>query len=519
MSDVLHAPADILFYKNQKFFDYVRNITSDIVVDILQLQEINSAQILLCVENALDILYLDCDELAHLKKRVGFTLNNGDYIIRPGVRESFDFLINSLKLKVNEDKHVIQSNDNTGNGALLEQIVDAHNNEGNTFMKAFIENIVNNLKRSKNNYQYNEYVKRFALSLYILAGRNAYEFVRINLPGAIPSIATIESYMKCTNVQITECEFRFKSLKHHLNRIDSRHGFCAEDCTSVVKKISYDRISNSFIGFCTPLNNGVPQPVYFQTDNFHMLENWFKIAEKSSLLNLHMIQPITTDLSQSAPFILAAYGTNNKVISTGIIRRWLYIYNECSKESIRIIGFSTDCDAKYLKSMRLVSRFFANLPNIPITDNNDDNLFEIHVPAKWSSWFFLQPKQILLFMQDPIHLCTKLRNRILSAKATLLIGTQQVNIKHLEDLIDNSSKLDHNLVKSDIFPKDKQNFTSCLKISSKDVLSMLTENSNTTATRFYLTIIHLTILAYIDKTTSVSDRIYFAWITVFMCRF
>ncbi|CAF1513310.1 unnamed protein product, partial [Didymodactylos carnosus] len=55
----------------------------------------------------------------------------------------------------------------------------------------------------------------------------------------------------------------------------------------------------------------------------------------------------------------------------------------------------------------------------------------------------------------------------------------------------------------------KPNFSSCLKISSKDVLSMLTENSNTTATRFYLTIIHLTILAYIDKTTSVSDRIYF----------
>ncbi|CAF1260361.1 unnamed protein product [Didymodactylos carnosus] len=176
--------------------------------------------------------------------------------------------------------------------------------------------------------------------------------------------------MKCTNVQIAECEFKFKSLKHHLGGINSDHGFCAEDCTNVVKKISYDRISNSFIGFCTPLNNGVPQPIYFETDNFYTLENWFKTAEKSSLLNFHMIQPITSNLSQSAPFILY-----------------------------------------------------------------------------------------------------------------------------------------------------KQNFTSCLKISSKDVLSMLTENSNTTAIRFCLTIIHLTILAYIDKTISVSDRIYFAWITAFMCQF
>ncbi|CAF1444162.1 unnamed protein product, partial [Didymodactylos carnosus] len=116
-----------------------------------------------------------------------------------------------------------------------------------------------------------------------------------------------------------------------------------------------------------------------------------------------------------------AYGTNNK-------------------ELIRIIGFSTDCGPKYFKSMRLVSVFFADLPNIPVIDNNDNRLFAINVPAKWSSWCFLKCKQLLLFMQDPIHLCTKLRNRLLSTKATLLIGTQQVNIKHLEDLIDNSSK-------------------------------------------------------------------------------
>ncbi|CAF1073586.1 unnamed protein product [Didymodactylos carnosus] len=179
-------------------------------------------------------------------------------------------LINSLKPKANDDKHVIQSNDNIGNDASLEQMADAHSNEDNTFMKAFIENV----------------------------------------------------------------------------------------------------------------------------DNFHTLENWFKTAEKSSLLNLLMFQPITSNLSQSAPFTLAAYGPNNKVISIDIIRRWLYIYNECLKQSIRIIGFSTDCDAKYLKSMRFVSGFFASLPNIPIIGNKDDNLFEINILAKWSSWFFLN-KQTL----------------------------------------------------------------------------------------------------------------------------
>ncbi|CAF0916660.1 unnamed protein product [Didymodactylos carnosus] len=103
-------------------FNYVPNIRSDIIVDILQLQETHCTRTLLCVENVPDILYLDCDGLAHLKKCAGFTLTNGDYIIRPGVKESFDFLV-SLKLRANADKHGIQSNTNTGNKAPFVKLV------------------------------------------------------------------------------------------------------------------------------------------------------------------------------------------------------------------------------------------------------------------------------------------------------------------------------------------------------------------------------------------------------------
>ena len=68
-------------------------------------------------------------------------------------------------------------------------------------------------------------------------------------------------------------------------------------------------------------------------------------------------------------------------------------------------------------------------------------------------------------MQDGIHLATKIWNRLLSRTTTMLIGNQYVNLNHLADLINNYFQIDHNLVKSDIFLRDRQNFSSCLKIS------------------------------------------------------
>ncbi|CAF5164248.1 unnamed protein product, partial [Rotaria magnacalcarata] len=48
-------------------------------------------------------------------------------------------------------------------------------------------------------------------------------------------------------------------------------------------------------------------------------------------------------------------------------------------------------------------------------------------------------------MQDGVHLVTKIRNRLLSTTATLRINGQDINVIHLLDLIENYSKIDHNL--------------------------------------------------------------------------
>ena len=67
------------------------------------------------------------------------------------------------------------------------------------------------------------------------------------------------------------------------------------------------------------------------------------------------------------------------------------------------------------------------------------------------------------------------------------------------ELIQNKSKLTHGLVKTDIEPKDKQNFHSCLKISSDEVLTALEEIDGSLATQIYLRLLRSVVVAYIKS--------------------
>ncbi|CAF2898412.1 unnamed protein product [Rotaria sp. Silwood2] len=282
-------------------------------------------------------------------------------------------------------------------------------------------------------------------SLYILGGKLTYEFVRLNITGALPSLTTLHNIISDQNLTITEGRFRFNELKQHLNLLDTKFGFVSEDCTGVIQKIKYNEGTNSFIGFSTPLINGIPSVNHFRTNSLEQLRTWFSSIDKASLLNINMFQPVSSNhLTSSAPFLLAAYGINNQYRSIEILKRWTYIYDECCKKQIRIIGFST---------------------------------------------------------------------------AQLVLGQQGITMQHLQDIIDNGyTKIDHGLVQTDINPKDKQNYASCEKIASEDVLNILKQNKDTQATDVYLRLLKHIIIAYIEKTTNIKDRLHSAWAIVFTCR-
>ena len=236
------------------------------------------------------------------------------------------------------------------------------------------------------------------------------------------------------------------------------------------------------------------------------------------MINVHLVELLLTTTNvqiHSRPYILAAYGTNNRFTAIDILRRWILLHSKCKDQRIRLVGFATDCDSRYMKAMRLSLGFFARLPNIDLLNENN-RVLNIHCPQTWN-FFFMRSRQLFLCMQDGVHLATKIRNRLLSKTATMLIGNQYISVNHLADLIENYTKIDHNLVKSDVFPRDRQNFSSCLKISSDDVLKLL-NTPNTTATYIYLYLLKLVIQTYVSKNTNIWDRLYFGWIATFICR-
>ena len=99
-----------------------------------------------------------------------------------------------------------------------------------------------------------------------------------------------------------------------------------------------------------------------------------------------------------------------------------------------------------------------------------------------------------------------------------MLGDQLISLYPLKRLIKGSSKLAHGLVISDINPKDRQNFSSCQKMCKEVVLNALDDSPDSRATIVYLTLIRTVIQAYIDKDTTPSDRLYQAWLGVFLIR-
>ncbi|CAF5213431.1 unnamed protein product, partial [Rotaria magnacalcarata] len=95
-----------------------------------------------------------------------------------------------------------------------------------------------------------------------------------------------------SNGKISETEFRFDQLQKHFDDHNLQYAFGSKDATRIIKKIKYDSTTNTLNGFPTPLDCGVPIKEYYRTTSFDKLKLWFDSNDKSSLLNVHMIQPV-----------------------------------------------------------------------------------------------------------------------------------------------------------------------------------------------------------------------------------
>ncbi|CAF4702834.1 unnamed protein product [Rotaria socialis] len=493
-------PTNVFELQDEAFSQVVKEQCGLTMVDILRYLEVNSVDSLLGINDLFAFFLYDSPDLLPIKNKVGITLTNGSFIVKEGLSFQANHLIQTLQAL--QQRNSSKSNELTISSVLLERhpiirlitrffdnFSSQLNDSSVKFKHTVVETIISNHDRAKSRYCYNDSMREFASCLFILGGRNVYGFIRLNISGLLPSLPIIQSSLDSITNRINEGDFRYDLMCDYLSLQKTNFIFASEDCTGVIPQIIYNVPSNTFIDFVPHLEDGLPKINTFSTESFSKFENWFGTLNKSHLLNLHMVQPINLDLKSCAPFILSAYGTDNHFTTLDILMRWMTIINQC---------------------------FFADMPNQQF--HLRDNAFYVGIPKSWD-WFFMRNHQRIVFFQDSIHLCSKLRNRLLSSKAKMLFGDKLISIDHILQLIETSSKRNHNLVKSDVLPKDRQNFVSCEKISNEIVLNELTSIPASEATKIYLEIIRNIRYAFINKDTNYIDRIHYAWENVFLIRF
>ncbi|CAF3971032.1 unnamed protein product [Rotaria magnacalcarata] len=136
--DASILPNDVFILKDNEFFECIKHVAGDIVCEILKIQMIDSAQVLINSDDLLSFLQHNSPEINFFRDKVCFKTENGSFLIKSG----------------------ITTNMISRNRTCTEKSVD--------ILATFIDTITNNLHKSSNNYRYSKSIEDFALSLYIL---------------------------------------------------------------------------------------------------------------------------------------------------------------------------------------------------------------------------------------------------------------------------------------------------------------------------------------------------------------
>ncbi|CAG9814528.1 unnamed protein product [Phaedon cochleariae] len=244
------------------------------------------------------------------------------------------------------------------------------------------------------------------------------------------------------------------------------------------------------MGFSLPLDErGLPKTDSYIASSAKKIRQFILGNEKAGYAYVIMAQP----LSESAPsYCLSIYSTNNKFTFREVMQRWKYMIEEAETFDIKIMGFSSDGDTRLLKSMRLASK-----------------LSNSSVSSSWE-WYHIDELNFrgCSFVQDSVHIATKLRTRFLKYSVVIPLGKYLASVSHLQIVIQEFSKEKHLLCPSDLKPEDKMNFRSAEKMYSEKVRQFLKSVPLSEGTEAYLRIMQYSVTAYLDKDMEIHTRIY-----------
>jgi hypothetical protein len=295
-------PSNIFELKGQNFYDALESAFSFEIREITLLQGYSSARSLLYSKQyILDFIHTTSNDpaLLRIKQLAAFHQSDDTWIVKAGIQFDADQLMSTLhqlqdhQQSSQSDASLLVSSDMLCRFSWLRSlIVHCQNFLSNedpnkfNFLFSFIQNLLDNLIKSPNRYRYHHRVEQFAFILSVLSRRQAYEYVRINLPGGLPSLSTISTIFNQYREKFSEGEFRFDTMKDYFQSIKAEYAFAAADATGVIRKVCYGSLTNSFVGFAPELQqDGFPQQPYSRIESFSDLQIAFESQCLSTMLN------------------------------------------------------------------------------------------------------------------------------------------------------------------------------------------------------------------------------------------
>lgn len=362
-----------------------------------------------------------------------------------------------------------------------------------------------NSTRKKGGYRFDSEIKFYASYLRMICGPLAYETIQKNLECALPSLTSVNRYIKSANCHIIEGVLRSEELLLFLKERDLPLAVSiSEDATRIIGRVQYDSSTNQLIGFTSPLNhlNGMPMTNSFPARSAEEIYgHFFADHPIANFLNVVMAQPID---SNAKPFCLLAYGSDNCYSSNDVLKRWMYITNELAKLKIKVLAISSDSDPRYNGAMRELSTLGCG-------------------NSEHAEWFSCDhTRSMPYFFQDTVHIGTKMRNfflRTIKNEKKCPFGKYFINWNHINFILNNFSKDEHQLTASVLNPIDRQNFHSVLKLCHPRVIVLLKQHvKGSEATILFLQMMKDVIDALLDRDLRPLERVRKIWYPTFVFR-
>lgn len=385
--------------------------------------------------------------------------------------------------------------------------VEAPQTHTHTVLNKLLHIADQNAERKKEGYRFDEDVKSYAAVLRMISGPYAYETLQRNLELCLPTLSSVNRYIRKTSNNIIEGVIRSQELavyleKRNLPPIVS----LSEDATRITGTVQYDVKTNQLIGFVLPINdeNGMPIPYSFPARNANeILQHFTAEPPIGHFVNIVMAQP----LGRASPFCLLLNASDSKYTAEHVADKWKCIVNDLRTENITVLTISSDSDPKFNAAMRINSNL-----------GKPSKLFGKN--GLFCCGTNMDPP---FYIQDIVHIATNLRNlllRTLHSPEKLRFGNEWIiTIDHLRFLINNFTKDKHMLTASTINPEDRQNFSSVKRMCDDKVINLLKSHvQGAFGTATFLELIRDIIDSFLDRKLLPLQRVRKIWYVVFVLR-